>query len=440
MSNESPQLEPTPKQPGLYMAMDLGGKSWKLGFAKPGLKKQRITSVSAGDLDALVHHISLAKARLKLPEDAPVYSCYEAGRDGFWIHRYLDSIGVINIIIDPASIATNRRKRRVKTDKVDVRKMLKGLLRYHRGEEDDWSTLSIPNRQQEDWRRIHRELERLKKERTQHTNRIKGLLQTQGIKLKVNTRFLASLESVRLFDGSKLPVHLEAELVREYERRQLVERQIKGLNSLREEYIQQLKATDEWEELEVEPQEQEVVVQPESSTQASIAPEDTKQTEAPKKAEPKKAEPKKSLVPPLSEQECEVLKKVVALMSLCGIGMESGWLFVMEVFGWRVFDNRRQLGSFAGLTPTPHQSDGISREQGISKAGNRRVRAMMIQIGWSWLRYQPTSQLSLWFNERFGKGGKRMRRVGIVALSRKLLIELWKFVEKGELPQGAKLK
>ena len=304
------------------------------------------------------------------------------------------------------------------------------MIRHHRkDEEEDWSVLYIPDQQQEDWRRVHRELERLKKERTQHTNRIKGLLQTQGVKLKVNTNFLQLLESVRLFDGSYLPIHLKAELVREYERRLLVQEQINELNSLREEYTKQLKLTDEWIPLKRE-------VPSECKEQPNIESVGQTKTEVQQKRETEL--PGKDL--PLSEKECEVLRKVVLLMGLCGIGIESAWLFVMEMFGWRMFDNRRQLGSFAGLTPTPHQSDGMSREQGISKAGNRRVRAMMIQIGWSWLRYQPDSELSQWFERRFGSGGKRMRRVGIVALSRKLLIELWKYVEKGELPRGAKLK
>ena len=134
------------------------------------------------------------------------------------------------------------------------------------------------------------------------------------------------------------------------------------------------------------------------------------------------------------------IEQVRRLLQLKGIGMNSAWVYVMEFFAWRAFRNRRELGSLAGLAPTPYASGESSRERGISKAGNRPVRALAIEIAWCWLRYQPDSQLSRWYQRRFAKGGSRVRRIGIVALARKLLIALWRYVEEDILPEGAQLK
>ncbi|HTX92909.1 MAG TPA: IS110 family transposase [Anaerolineales bacterium] len=362
----------------LYMAMELSDEKWKLGFTIGFGQSPRERDLTARDLPGLVKEIRLAKERFGLPENTPVRSCYEAGRDGFWLHRYLQTQDVSNLVVDSASIEVNRRKRRAKTDRMDVGKLLTMLMRYYQGEKKVWSIAHVPSPEEEDQRQLHRELMAVKAEGTHHINRIKSLLASQGVKLPFRKDFLSRLEEVRLWDNSKLPLDLHAAIEREYERYQLVNQQINQLDLIR--------------------------VQ---AARTSTAP---------------------------------AVEQVRQLLQLKGIGMNSAWVYVMEFFSWRGFHNRRELGSLAGLTPTPYQSGDSAHEQGISKAGNRRIRAMAIEIAWAWLRLQPDSKLSRWYQERFAKGGSRVRRIGIVALARKLLIELWKYLETGIPPEGASLK
>jgi transposase len=362
----------------LYMAFELSNAEWKLGFTVGFGQKPRLRSLTARDLTTLVEEIRLAKVRFGLPGSTLVLSCYEAGRDGFWLHRYLQAQGVTNLVVDSASIEVNRRKRRAKTDRMDVGKLLTMLMRYEQGEKKVWSIVHVPSLAEEDRRQLHRELMAVKAERTHHINRLKGLLVSQGVALPVQKDFLSQLEAVRLWDGSRLPVALYARLLREYERFQLTNQQINQLELSRVQVIR---------------------------TSSDPAVEQVRQ-----------------------------------LLRLKGIGMNSAWLYVMEFFSWRNFHNRQELGALAGLTPTPFQSGNSAKECGISKAGNRHIRAMAIEIAWAWLRYQPDSQLSRWYQERFGQGGSRVRRIGIVALARRLLINLWKYLETGVLPEGACLR
>ena len=321
--------------------------------------------------------IGKAKGKFRLPEGAPVKSCYEAGRDGFWLHRHLVSRGIENVVLESASIEVDRRARRAKTDRLDGGKLLKQLIRHHRDGEF-LRVVRVPSVEQEDERRLHRELERLTKERTGHRNRLQSLLVTQGVVLKPGRDFLLRLSGVVLWNGAPLPADLKAECEREYERLRLVEEQMRMLEAER-----------------------------------------LKRLEGSERAE---------------------LKQVLALARLRGLGCGSAWVLVMEFFGWRGFRNRREVGAAAGLVGTPYASGESTREQGISKAGNRRVRALIIELAWAWLRYQPNSALSRWFEERFGRGGKRSRRIGIVALARRLLVALWRYHEFGEVPAGAELK
>jgi transposase len=371
-------INDTPFSQHLFMAIELSNGKWQLGFTIGYGQQPRLRSLPGRDLKALAEEIRLAKVRFNLGEDAPVMSCYEAGRDGFWLHRYLVAQGIINVIVDSASIEVNRRKRRAKTDRMDVGKLLTMLMRYHGGEKKVWSIVHVPTSEEEDQRQLHRELMALTAERTRHINRIKGLLTSQGIVLPVQADFISRLEEVQLWDGSKLPFGLRSRLVREHERLQLFNQQIRQLDHSRLETIR---------------------------TSTSPAVEQVRQ-----------------------------------LLRLKAIGMNSAWVYVMEFFSWRNFHNRREVGSLAGLTPTPYQSGESAHEQGISKAGNRRIRAMAIEIAWVWLRYQPNSQLSCWYQERFARGNSRLRRIGIVALARRLLIELWKYLETAIPPQGAVLK
>jgi transposase len=367
---------PTPiVAPVLYLAIELSWTTWKLAFTVGAGQPPRIRMVPARRADLLLDEIDKVKTRLGLPDDTPVVSCYEAGRDGFWLHRYLVNHGIQNLVVDSASIEVNRRKRRAKSDRLDAIKLVSMLIRWHNGEKKVWKVVHVPTVVNEDDRQLHRELLELTEERTALVNRIKGLLAGLGLDVLVDEQLPERLEKLKQWDGAELPPALKARILREFERWQLVGRQISELETQRAREIRE-----------------------DASTQG----EQTRQ-----------------------------------LMGLAGIGPNGAWLLVREIFGWREIRNRRELGSLAGLAPTPYDSGGSRREQGISKAGNRLVRWMMVQLAWGWLRYQPDSELSLWYERRFAHGNSRWRKVGIVALARKLLIALWKYLKTGEPPAGA---
>lgn len=362
----------------LYLAFELGNAQWKLGFTVGLGQKARLRTIAAGDLEALEVEIAKAESRFELPVSSLVMSCYEAGRDGFWLHWYLRDQAVSNLVVDSSSIEVRRRAKTVKTDRLDVTKLAEMLVRYDLGETRVWSVVRVPGVEEEDNRHLHRELVTLKRERTRIGNRMKGLLAGQGVKISVKKDFEEQLKLVRLWDGSGLPPVLHCRLLREWQRLELLGQQVRELEAERAELVR------EWQGQEAD--------------------------------------------------------KVRQLLLLRGIGINSAWLYVMEFFAWRKFSNRRQLGSLAGLTPTPYQSGSSGREQGISKAGNRHIRAMAIELAWCWLRLQPGSQLSRWFRKRFGKGSTRIRKIGVVAVARKLLIALWRYLETGEIPAGAAVR
>ena len=359
----------------LYMGIELGSKGWKLAMSAG--EKIREVNVPYADEERLQQQIDRAKERLGLSAEASVLSCYEAGRDGFWIHRLLEGVGVQNMVIDPASVEVNRRKRRAKTDRVDAKKLVMVLMRYYQlNEKTHCKVVRIPTEADEDARRAHREMERLKKERTGHINRIRGLLATQGVKVKN----VMNVPWDRLCDwqGKRLGAVLLSELKRECERLGMLCQQIEELEGQRD-----------------------------------------------------KA---------LKDAETKAEKVAAKLNALKSVGPVSAWTLSHEFFAWREFKNVREVGGLSGLTGTPYDSGESSREQGISKAGNRRVRRVAIELAWSWVRYQPDSELAQWFRERFAHGSKRMRKVGIVAVARKLLVALWKYIELDQLPAGALLK
>ncbi|MGB5549636.1 MAG: IS110 family transposase [Thermoanaerobaculia bacterium] len=362
----------------LFLALELSNSKWKLGSTMSVGSKARERTIAAGDLGALHEEVSRAKRRFGLESSARVVSCYEAGRDGFWLDRHLRHAGIENIVVDPSSIEVNRRSRRAKTDRLDVGKLLRQLMRWWSGEPKVWGVARVPSVEAEDQRQLHRELEALKRERTRYTNRMTSLLVTQGIRLKVSRSFLARLSAVRLWDNSPVPAGLRSRLEREYVRWTLVQEQIAELEKQR-----------------------------------------------------------RSALRTARDRGAQTARR---LYRLRGIGENYAWLASMEAFAWRRFDNRRQVGGMAGLTPTPYSSGQIQRDQGIGKDGNRRLRAATVEIAWGWLRFQPDSELSKWFQERYGPGSRRSRRVGIVALARKLLIALWRYLETGVVPAGAVLK
>ncbi len=362
----------------LFLAFELSEKNWKLGFTTGPGQKPRERGVTARNQERVLAEIAEAKRRFGLPETAPVISCYEAGREGFWLHRFLLAQGITNHVVDSSAIEVSRRKRRAKSDGLDVRKLLSMLIRYHHGERQVWQVVKAPSVVAEDERHLHRDLETLKQERGDTTRRIKGLLSSQGIRVKTLTNFPEQLEALELWDGSPIPPGLRRRLLRVYAHHTFLSEQIAEIEAERRAQLQR-------------------------STEASI-------------------------------------EQVRQLMLLKGIGINGAWLLVMEFFSWRELKNRREVAGLAGLTPTPYQSGESMQEQGITKAGNRRVRWMITELAWGWLRHQPNSALSEWFRERFGEGGKRLRRVGIVAVARKLLIALWRFLKTGTLPEGAELK
>jgi transposase len=354
------------------MAFELGEKNWKLSLGDGARGPSRYT-VSAGDITALLECIGKAKARCGLAPEASVHSCYEAGRDGFWLHRWLSEQGIDNVVVDSASIEVNRRARRAKTDRLDADKLLSMLIRYHAEEPRVWSVVRVPTPEQEDARRAHRELGRLGHERTAHINRIRALLVLNNLRVKyVGGRLWQRWWTNH---AQELAPGVRAEIERESERLLLVKKQMDTIEAAQRQAV-------------------------------------TAGGEA----------------------------QVARLAQLRGIGMSSGWVLAKELFGWRCFRNRREVAGCLGLTPSPYDSGGSETEQGISKAGNRRVRTLLVELAWSWLRYQRESELSQWFNRRFAGGGKRMRRIGIVALARRLAIALWRYLEHGLIPDGAQLK
>jgi transposase len=366
-------------EPVLFLAIERSTSEWKLGFSTGFGQKPRRRSMLAGKVAVLQAEIVAAKKRFQLPADCRVVSCYEAGRDAFWLHRYLTKSEIENIVVDSSSIEVNRRARRAKSDGLDVGKLLTMLMRHDQGERKVWSVVRVPSPEEEDRRQLHRELRAIKKEKTRTTNRIKGLLASQGVLVRGRMDLSGKrLDAIRLWDGSPLPPGLKSRLKREWEQVLLLKQRIATL-----------------------------VAEQRRALRESVEPD---------------------------------IQKIKQLSTLRGIGGGSSWTFVREFFGWREFKNRRQVGGLSGLTPTPFQSGETNREQGIIKAGNRHVRANAVELAWSWVRYQPKSKLTLWFMERFADAGSRARKVGIVALARRLLVDLWRFLEYGVLPEGAVLK
>jgi transposase len=362
----------------LLVAFELGERTWKLGFTTGLGQRPRIRQVVAGAVDRVREEIACAKRRLKVPEDTPVMSCYEAGRDGFWLHRYLVAHGVINHVVDSSSIEVKRRARHAKTDTLDLAGLLNLLARYLAGDRRAWRVVRVPTVADEDARQLHRTWEAVQKDRTRLLCRLKGLLTTQGVRLRITDTFLAELAMVRLWDGSPLPPGLTARLTRVWHQLQL-------LNAQRD---------------ELETAHRMLVVDAATATGRYLQ----------------------------------------RLPTLRGIGPLGAGVLATEIFGWRQIHNARQLGSLVGLVPSPYQSGETARDHGITRAGNKHVRRLIVQLAWSWRRYQPTSALTQWYEQKFGRGSKRLRRIGIVALARKLLVALWRYGERGEIPEGAVVK
>jgi transposase len=371
----------------LFAALELSRKSWLVATNAPGEEKVSKRTIAAGDGRALLDLLAglREKAERRIGKPVKVVVIQEAGLDGFWLHRLLEANGIESHVVDPASIAVDRRKRRCKTDALDVDALLRTLMAWARGERRVCSMVRPPSPEDEDHRRLSREREALVKERIQHTNRIKGLLAAQGITdfepLRPGHR--ARLDGLTTGDGRALPPRLKEEIRRQLARLDAVISDLKTVEAGRDALL----ADDT------------VAVSTGDGTPPAAA----------------------------------------ALSRLKGLGPEFVSILCLELL-FRSFNNRREVAAYAGLTPSPFKSGGIDREQGISKSGNPRLRKMMIQLAWMWIRYQPGSAISRWFAGFAGTKRGRIRRIGIVAVARKLLVALWRFATQGVVPDGAVLK
>jgi len=360
--------------PTLYVAFELGKKDWKLAMTSGFGVQPWLRTVASRDWDAVARVLAQGRARFGLSAAVPVGSCYEAGRDGFWIHRALLAMGIANRVVDSASIEVNRRARRAKTDRLDALKLVTMLVRVCCGEPRVWNEVRVPTEAEEAARQVSRERTALTQDQTRLVNQMRGWLATWGTTLPVR-RQGAWWTRVRDWAGKALPAEVQGRLAR-------ADARLAGLTA---------------QIAELEAQQEAVVTASAPST------------------------------------------AVGRLVRLKGVATTSASVLLDEGLVWRAFRNRRQIGGLLGFAPTPYDSGASKREQGISRAGNARLQTISIQLAWNWVRWQPQSTLTQWYQANFGKG-KRARRIGIVALARKLVIALWRYVTTGVVPAGAIVK
>jgi transposase len=364
----------------IHVAIELSHSTWLVAARLPRAEKSYLHRVAGGDTTALLALLSSLHTRMaaKLGVTIGIVCCFEAGRDGFWLHRLLTEHGITSYVLEPTSILVNRRARRAKTDRLDAEGMLRVLMAYLSGDRKACSMVRVPTPDEEDAKRPHREREHLVRERLRIENRIEALLFTQGIRERPSLRsWERDLAALRTGDGHEMPCQLQAELNR------LRRRLVLTLELIRE-------------------------VEAERDVAAEIEPRE------------------------------QTNRKIADLCCIRGIGSNFAAVLTREVF-YRSFDNRRQLASYVGIAPMPFQSGTIDRDRRIGRAGNPRARTTMIQLAWLWLRYQPGSDLAQWFRKRVGTLAGRTRRIAIVAMARKLLIALWRYVEAGVLPVGVEI-
>jgi len=360
----------------LLVAIEMSLKTWRLVMAPAGGTRKRVKTIEAGNYLALEQAVAEARERFKLPVQTPLVFCYEAGRDGFYPYRRLTEVGHEVWVIDSASIEVSRRRKQAKSDGIDGEKLAELMQRKARGEQKALRVVRVPSLDVEDERLLPREREIILEDRGRLRNQIESILFTQGYRDVPKT---ASALKTWVAERSELTPQLRERLGREIARLTLLEAQLQAVEKAMAFKVKQ-------------------------------------------------------------EQSAGIAAVAGALMKLCGIGLIGAWVLSSEIFGWRQFRNRREVGAVLGLAPTPYSSGQDEREQGISKAGNRRARSMLVKLSWLWLRYQPDSALTQWFKTRFSGGGKRMRRIGIVALARRLAIALWRYADQGIVPEGATLK
>ena len=374
MSTLTHHVESTKEPAALYMAIELSATKWHLVFGVGLATAMRHRTIAAGAVEALRAEVQRARRRFRLAADAPVRSCYEAGREAFWVHRLLTREGIINVVADSSSIEVNRRQRRAKTDRIDGEKLFRLLVRHGSGERDVWHVVRVPAEALEDARHQEREIATLVAERTRWRNRIHALLMTQGVRTSIGRDFATRLPQLCDWTGAALPSGVVQRITGAWAVLRTIETRLRA--------VRRAQATE---------------VAAAATAPAQIAAQ---------------------------------------LERLRGIAVRSATVLAKELFS-RDLHNRREVGALTGLVGTPYASGGTRREQGISHAGLARVRAIAVELAHTWRRYQPQSALTQWFEQRFGAGGRRSRKVGIVALARRLIIALWRYSRTGQVPAGA---
>lgn len=377
MSQVPHQVESTGTESVLYMALELGAKRWLLAFGVGIATPVRRRTIGAGDRAGLCREIAQARQRFGLGADAPVRSCYEAGRDGFWIHRLLAAEHIVNVVVDSSSIEVNRRQRRAKTDRLDGEKLLRMLIRHWGGERDLWKVVHVPTREMEDARHAERMITSLVQERTRQRSRLHALLALHGVRHPIRQTFGARLPQLTDWAGEALPAGVLGRLTLAWRLLEQVETELRGARRAQR-----------------------------AAVRAAATP---------------------------------AAQRAARIQQLRGIKTGSAWMLATEVFA-RDLTNRRQVGALSGLVAVPYQSGEAARDQGISRTGIRAVRRVIVELAWVWVKWQPDSALTQWYQRRFASGGPRARRIGIVALARKLLIALWRYSEYGIVPAGAVLR
>jgi transposase len=371
------QAESTAVGQALYMGLELSARRWQLAFATGLGSAIRRRVIPAGDQEAFRREVAEAKRRFGLSKEAAVRSCYEAGRDGFWVHRLLAREGVRNLVVDSASIEVNRRQRRAKTDRLDANALLRRLIRYWLGERDQWKIVHVPTVEMEDARHAERAIATLIGERTRYRSRIHSLLATHGVRVRITAQLGERLELLTTPDGGPVPPGVLARVALAWRLLGNIEVELRRARHAQQANVRM------------------------AATPAAV--------------------------------------RTARLHQLKGIRVGSASMLAKEVFA-RDLRNRRQVGALSGLVAVPYQSGEAGHDQGISRAGLRQVRRVIVELAWSWVRWQPHSALTRWYLARFGAGGPRLRRIGIVALARKLLIALWRYSEQGIVPAGAVLR
>jgi transposase len=360
----------------LYVALELSAQEWLLAMSTGPDRPRHRARVRPGDRAGFERAIATAKRRLGMEGGAPVRSCYEAGRDGFWPHRLLTACAVVNLVVDSSSIEVPRRQRRAKTDRLDGEKLLRLLLRHWGGERGMWQVVHVPTRAAEDARHASRGLTTLQAERTRYRNRIRGLLALHGVlRVRLDAQLPTRLQTVTDWAGAPLPDGVRARVLETHRLLQAVEIERQRARRLERQHV--------------------------------------------------RARPAVTCAQRLTQ--------------LRGVAARSATILADELLG-RALRNRREVGALSGLVSAPYRSGSIQRDKGLVLSGVPAVRRLAVELAWAWVRYQPTSALTQWYQRRFASGGAVTRRIGIVALARRVLIALWRYSETGVVPEGARLK